>query len=312
MRATPLQMELAPAEALRAGRTAAARLRDLAWAWCSPQPQPVAWPAGWGLSIEAGACRRNHGLQPRRNPGVVALGPDDRRRHLDLKGPGAAGEQAQPTGCSTRGPGSSLRPGDLRNARKVLRPRSTAQPRTDALRLPATKGETLPAPGRCTAFTAGATAAGGCWKNSTHQQKAPSPAGTGRLSAASLRPVQSGGLGWLPFLHRFRTHGACLADDMGLGKTIQVLAFLQHLKSGAGTKRPVRGGPHLRGSPTGSVRPRLHTRADRFAGALTPRRPRHAAALAKRRSRRRSGAHQLRPACNATARLRASMDWQGT
>lgn len=47
-----------------------------------------------------------------------------------------------------------------------------------------------------------------------------------------LRGYQQSGLTWLYFLHSLR-FGACLADDMGLGKTIQVLAFLNRLKSNA-------------------------------------------------------------------------------
>jgi len=45
-----------------------------------------------------------------------------------------------------------------------------------------------------------------------------------------LRNYQKEGVGWLNFLHKFRL-GGCLADDMGLGKTVQVLSFLQNLKS---------------------------------------------------------------------------------
>jgi len=45
-----------------------------------------------------------------------------------------------------------------------------------------------------------------------------------------LRQYQQKGLNWLFFLHSLR-FGACLADDMGLGKTVQVLAFLNLIKS---------------------------------------------------------------------------------
>ena len=45
-----------------------------------------------------------------------------------------------------------------------------------------------------------------------------------------LREYQQNGVDWLYFLHSLR-FGACLADDMGLGKTVQVLAFLNRLKS---------------------------------------------------------------------------------
>ena len=47
---------------------------------------------------------------------------------------------------------------------------------------------------------------------------------------AKLRDYQQKGLSWLYFLHSLQ-FGACLADDMGLGKTVQVLAFLNTLKS---------------------------------------------------------------------------------
>ena len=47
---------------------------------------------------------------------------------------------------------------------------------------------------------------------------------------AKLRGYQQKGLAWLTFLHSLQ-FGACLADDMGLGKTIQLLAFLNILKS---------------------------------------------------------------------------------
>ena len=47
---------------------------------------------------------------------------------------------------------------------------------------------------------------------------------------AKLRGYQQKGVNWLHFLHSLQ-FGACLADDMGLGKTIQVLAFLDIIKS---------------------------------------------------------------------------------
>lgn len=53
----------------------------------------------------------------------------------------------------------------------------------------------------------------------------------GRGFKAALREYQQKGLNWLIFLHSLR-FGACLADDMGLGKTVQVLAFLDIVKSG--------------------------------------------------------------------------------
>jgi len=47
---------------------------------------------------------------------------------------------------------------------------------------------------------------------------------------AKLRKYQQKGLNWLHFLHSLK-FGACLADDMGLGKTVQVLGFLNIIKS---------------------------------------------------------------------------------
>ena len=52
----------------------------------------------------------------------------------------------------------------------------------------------------------------------------------GKLFKTKLRPYQQSGLNWLHFLHSLQ-FGACLADDMGLGKTIQILAFLNNLKT---------------------------------------------------------------------------------
>ncbi|MBW1898126.1 MAG: DEAD/DEAH box helicase [Deltaproteobacteria bacterium] len=51
-----------------------------------------------------------------------------------------------------------------------------------------------------------------------------------RSFKARLREYQQKGLNWLYFLHSLQ-FGACLADDMGLGKTVEVLAFLNSLKS---------------------------------------------------------------------------------
>ncbi|MBW2143564.1 MAG: DEAD/DEAH box helicase, partial [Deltaproteobacteria bacterium] len=51
-----------------------------------------------------------------------------------------------------------------------------------------------------------------------------------RTFKAELREYQQKGLNWLHFLHSLQ-FGACLADDMGLGKTVQVLAFLNVIKS---------------------------------------------------------------------------------
>lgn len=47
---------------------------------------------------------------------------------------------------------------------------------------------------------------------------------------ARLRPYQKNGFHWLNYMGELG-FGACLADDMGLGKTVQVLAFLERLRS---------------------------------------------------------------------------------
>ena len=47
----------------------------------------------------------------------------------------------------------------------------------------------------------------------------------------TLRPYQKRGLSWMAFMERFG-FGACLADDMGLGKTVQLIALLQHERTG--------------------------------------------------------------------------------
>ena len=51
-----------------------------------------------------------------------------------------------------------------------------------------------------------------------------------------LRPYQTEGFNWLVQMNALG-FGACLADDMGLGKTIQILAFLEHLRSKAKSPR---------------------------------------------------------------------------
>ena len=47
---------------------------------------------------------------------------------------------------------------------------------------------------------------------------------------ATLRPYQENGYTWLSYMDELG-FGACLADDMGLGKTVQVLAYLERLRS---------------------------------------------------------------------------------
>lgn len=47
---------------------------------------------------------------------------------------------------------------------------------------------------------------------------------------ATLRPYQKNGYTWLSYMDKLG-FGACLADDMGLGKTVQVLAYLEKLRT---------------------------------------------------------------------------------
>ena len=51
-----------------------------------------------------------------------------------------------------------------------------------------------------------------------------------RSFCAQLRPYQKSGYTWLAYMDKLG-FGACLADDMGLGKTVQVLAYLEKLRS---------------------------------------------------------------------------------
>ena len=53
---------------------------------------------------------------------------------------------------------------------------------------------------------------------------------------AKLRPYQKNGFKWLNYMNELG-FGACLADDMGLGKTVQVLAFLERLRTDAPDSR---------------------------------------------------------------------------
>lgn len=51
-----------------------------------------------------------------------------------------------------------------------------------------------------------------------------------RSFCAQLRPYQKSGYTWLAYMDKLG-FGACLADDMGLGKTVQVLAYLEKLRT---------------------------------------------------------------------------------
>ena len=47
---------------------------------------------------------------------------------------------------------------------------------------------------------------------------------------ANLRSYQKKGFSWLSYMQQLG-FGACLADDMGLGKTVQIIAFLENIRS---------------------------------------------------------------------------------
>ncbi|MBB4684880.1 superfamily II DNA or RNA helicase [Amycolatopsis jiangsuensis] len=66
------------------------------------------------------------------------------------------------------------------------------------------------------------------------RQRDPEPVDPPADLAATLRPYQRAGLGWLATMTGLGL-GACLADDMGLGKTIQLIALhLHRRRTGAG------------------------------------------------------------------------------
>jgi non-specific serine/threonine protein kinase len=73
-----------------------------------------------------------------------------------------------------------------------------------------------------------------------HHPQAMSTVKTAKTFKAKLRGYQQDGLKWLFYLHKLN-FGACLADDMGLGKTIQVLAFLNTLKTEKKRARKISG-----------------------------------------------------------------------
>lgn len=52
---------------------------------------------------------------------------------------------------------------------------------------------------------------------------------------AVLRPYQQTGFSWLSYMQNLG-FGACLADDMGLGKTVQIIAFLEKIRTEQGGK----------------------------------------------------------------------------
>ncbi|MFM7361881.1 MAG: SNF2-related protein [Cyanobium sp.] len=272
--AAPETMRITPAEAFVLVRTAAAQLRDVGVGVILPPSLSGGLASRLGLSITAELPSRSRGFSLGESLewhwelmiGGVTLTMRELERLWSKRSPLV----------QHKGAWIELRPADQRNAERFC----AAEPGLsldDALRLTASDGETLmrlpvhrfdPGP-RLKAVL-----------EQYHQQKAPDPLPAPEGFAGQLRPYQERGLGWLAFLHRF-DQGACLADDMGLGKTIQLLAFLQHLKTEEELRRPV-----LLVAPTSVL-----TNWKREAAAFTPelevkehygpRRPATAAALAK-------------------------------
>ncbi len=79
----------------------------------------------------------------------------------------------------------------------------------------------------------------------------------------TLRDYQRQGLAWLHFLHA-DGYGGLLADDMGLGKTVQLLAFLDGLRTG---RKLGKAAPALVVAPR-SVVGNWHSEAQRFTPKL--------------------------------------------
>lgn len=66
-----------------------------------------------------------------------------------------------------------------------------------------------------------------------HKLRTPSAIRSAALPGsfqAELRPYQKNGYTWLDYMSKIG-FGACLADDMGLGKTVQVLAYLEKMRT---------------------------------------------------------------------------------
>ncbi|RLP76788.1 DEAD/DEAH box helicase [Mycetocola tolaasinivorans] len=94
--------------------------------------------------------------------------------------------------------------------------------------------------------------------------EAPSESAEPEGLAATLRPYQRAGLGWLKFGYEHGL-GGILADDMGLGKTLQCLALIRHAR----TQKPT-DGPFVVVAPT-SVVANWAAEAARFTPGLVVR-----------------------------------------
>ncbi len=230
--ATPKSMQLTPAEAFVLVRTAANQLRDVGVGVELPPSLSGGLASRLGLAINAELSKKSRGFTLGESLqwkwelmiGGVTLTLKDLERLAGKRSPLVR----------HKGAWIELRPNDLKNAEHFCSANTNIS-LDDAIRLTTTEGDTLM---RLPVhrFEAGPRLQGVLAQY--HQQKAPDPLPAPEGFCGQLRPYQERGLGWLSFLNRF-DQGACLADDMGLGKTIQLLAFLQHLKTEKELKRPV-------------------------------------------------------------------------
>ena len=272
--ATPEAMQLTPAEAFVLVRTAARQLRDAGLGVDLPASLSGGLASRLGLTIKAELPERSSGFTLGESLswswdlmiGGVTLTLRELERLSGKRSPLVR----------HKGAWIELRPNDLKNAERFCgsNPELSLD---DALRLTATEGELLM---RLPVHQFEAGPRLQAVLEQYHQQKAPDPLPAPDGFCGQLRPYQERGLGWLAFLNRF-DQGACLADDMGLGKTIQLLAFLQHLKTEQELKRPV-----LLVAPT-SVLTNWKREAEAFTPDLSvrehygPRRPSTPASLKK-------------------------------
>ncbi|ABX07981.1 DEAD/DEAH box helicase [Prochlorococcus marinus] len=230
--ATPNNMQLTPAEAFVLVRTASKQLRDIGIGVILPRSLSGGLASRLGIAIKAELATSARGLTLRENlewSWELMIGGSI----LSLKDLEQLASKRSPL-VRYKDSWLELRPNDLKIAEKFCS-NNPELSLDDALRLTATKGETLmKLPVH--QFNAGPKLQGVL--EQYHQHTSPEPLAAPDGFYGQLRPYQERGIGWLAFLHRFN-QGACLADDMGLGKTIQVLAFIQHLKSNKDLKKPV-------------------------------------------------------------------------
>tara|TARA_Y100001968_G_C19432106_1_gene757650 strand:+ start:178 stop:2607 length:2430 start_codon:yes stop_codon:yes gene_type:complete len=229
---TPTGMKLSPAEAFVLVRTASSKLRDVGLGVLLPPSLSGGLASRLGLAVKADLLESSQGFTLGENLqwswkltiGGITLTLRELERLAEKKSP-----LVRHKDCWIE-----LRPNDIKNAQFfcLSNPELSLD---DALRITASEGNTI------MKLPVHEFIAGPRLHNvleQYHQQKAPDPLAAPEGFLGQLRPYQERGLGWLTFLNRFH-QGACLADDMGLGKTIQLLAFLQHIKSEQELKRPV-------------------------------------------------------------------------